>query len=480
MKLSFQSINTYNNGNHDKTSVHLIILDGKEAYKRFLSKAPKLRHDKLLINKFLESYVVRDGNKEIITIVLENPLNIKDVISYIKNTTVNTHSLYLIMRYAGKFRCALLYAISRHEYTFVKYKTNTRTTNKDGYPYIVVDSRKTQDFYQDLTSRIGVSYIANDIANEPANKLYPQAMCDRIKKIFKNNKQCVKIICLDAKEMRQHNLNLVHGVGISAKHEPRFVVIELKSPNSNADPNICLLGKGVIFDAGGYDIKPTQSMHHMKGDKTGASVVIGIIKYMVKFHKSLSHNIIGILPLVENLVSGSAIKPGDVITAYNGKTVEVLNTDAEGRLILADALAYACKNYKPAYILDFATLTGWSQLMHCDTSFVYFTLSKELSHHVQLHAEQVGEKYVRMPAWPEYIRYTKGRVADVKNAYFDCTKSEGFMAAMFMLNFIENEYWNKWVHFDITHIEENGILSSNSIATGISLVSQLATSQPLP
>jgi leucyl aminopeptidase len=195
---------------------------------------------------------------------------------------------------------------------------------------------------------------------------------------------------------------------------------------------------------------------------------------MASFHKSLTHNIIGLIPLVENLVSGSAYKPGDIITAYNGKTVEVANTDAEGRLIMADALSYACSKYDPKYILDFATLTGHSSMMHCGTSFVHFTLDDALARLVATHAAAAGERTVRMPTWVEYIRYTKSAVADFKNANYDCSRSDGFMASLFMLNFIDKKYWDTWVHFDITHVErKDGVLNANSIATGINVMKSL-------
>jgi leucyl aminopeptidase len=157
--------------------------------------------------------------------------------------------------------------------------------------------------------------------------------------------------------------------------------------------------------------------------------------------------------------------------AYNGKTVEILNTDAEGRLILADALAYACDVVKPDLMLDFATLTGWSSRMHCDTSHVFFTTNDKLAGHVEKFGSRVGERTVRMPNWPEYAGYTKSDIADYKNANYACTGSDGFMASLFLLNFVEPKYRDSWVHFDVTHnVNGNGMMVCNAAQTGIEMV----------
>ena len=197
-------------------------------------------------------------------------------------------------------------------------------------------------------------------------------------------------------------------------------------------------------------------------------------QYIAKHAKGdFGANVIGLVPLVENMISHKALKTGDIVTSYSGKTVEIVNTDAEGRLILADALSYAYDKYKPDYVLDFATLTGWSGMMHCDTSFVFYTTNDALANDVVKMGEFNGERCVRMPKWPEYIRYTKSDVADLKNSGYKCTKSDGFMAAMFLSNFVPKKERNKWIHFDITHSRDGSLHNCNGFATGLETLVRL-------
>jgi len=305
--------------------------------------------------------------------------------------------------------------------------------------------------------------IGSDLASAPANKMWPAKYCETVQDLFAKFPK-VEVSWYDEHEMKKMGMNLVIAVGKGSNKPPRFLKIELKK--SESLPTVCLVGKGVVFDSGGYNLKPGSSMTTMKGDKTGGSIVVAILHYFAK--EKCPYNLVGIIPLVENLISHKAQKIGDVHTAFNGKTVEVLNTDAEGRLILADALAYA-STLKPHTILDFATLTGWAQALHCDTSFVYFTTNDELSKRVDRAGNHAGERSIRLPNWPEYRRFTKSDIADYKNVGFECGKSDGFMATMFLMNFVKEK--NRWVHFDITHSEKNNHHFTNAAATAINLIS---------
>lgn len=314
--------------------------------------------------------------------------------------------------------------------------------------------------------------IGSDLATEPANKLYPEKFCKTIVELFKTISLSpgltINIKWFDEHDIKKNKLNLVDAVGKGAQKPPRFLIIELQNKYCKDDP-IALVGKGVVFDSGGYNLKPGSSMITMKGDKTGASIVVSIIHYFAK--QSNPKNLIGIIPLVENMISHKATKIGDIITAYNGKTVEILNTDAEGRLILADSLAYVSKNYSTKLILDFATLTGWANILHCDTSFVFFTTNDKLGKTIETYGNRIGERNLRLPNWPEYIQYTKSEIADYKNVNFECGRSDGFMASMFLMNFVKDP--SKWVHFDVTHsTNAQNMHFVNSAATAIKLISE--------
>jgi leucyl aminopeptidase len=333
-----------------------------------------------------------------------------------------------------------------------------------GVSYAVHKSKEVQLYFVKaghLVTLLNSLRIGSDLASKPANKLSPEQFCLETKELLPK----AKVSWLNERDMERLGFGLVLAVGKGAENPPRFLKISLKSGRPNAK-TIFLVGKGVIFDSGGYNLKPGSSMVSMKGDKTGGSVVVSIIHYFMK--QGCAYNLVGIVPLVENMISHKAQKVGDIYTGYNGKTVEVLNTDAEGRLILADALAYSSTKH-PDYILDFATLTGWAQNLHCDTSYVYFTTNDQLASSVEKSGTRVGERSIRLPNWPEYKRFTKSDIADYKNVGFECN-SDGFMASMFLLNFVGNP--DSWIHFDITHSELKNHHFTNAAATAIDMISR--------
>ena len=308
--------------------------------------------------------------------------------------------------------------------------------------------------------------IGNDISSYPANKLDPNTFCEYTQKLL-GGEEGIEVSWYDHRKMKKMGMNLIVAVGKGAQAPPRFLKIKLIVDEKM--PTVCLVGKGVIFDSGGYNLKPSAYMKNMKGDKTGGAVVISIFHYFAKNKHMLNYNLIGIIPLVENLISHKAQKTGDIYTAYNGKTVEIANTDAEGRLIMAEALAYISKHYNPVLTMDFATLTGWAGLLHCDTSFIYFTTNNRLAKKIEYNSEKTGERNIRLPNWPEYTDYTKSDVADYKNANYNCKQSDGFMASMFLMNFVADP--DKWIHFDITHsFKNNSSCICNAAATAIELL----------
>jgi leucyl aminopeptidase len=211
----------------------------------------------------------------------------------------------------------------------------------------------------------------------------------------------------------------------------------------------------------------------MKSDKAGGSTVVSLIKYAML--SDMPIHLIGLIPLIENSISGNSVYPGNIIRSYNGTTVEILDTDAEGRVIMADALGYAGKHYKDLdYIIDIATLTGAAEAFHCDTSAAYYTSNKQLAQKLESIGEQVGERVYALPSWPEYITYTKSAVADVKNHGFEqCSRAGAFMATMFLMNFVEKKLRNKWIHLDLTHNYSSHFANANGTFLLINLLRSL-------
>lgn len=366
-------------------------------------------------------------------------------------------------------------------YSFTKYITSPKP--KQQVVYIVENKDKlkptdkqTYDFmfrYYDVYTKF------RDIANEPANIMTPQALARKFKSIFTKMKNVdIKVDIFNANYLQKHGFNLVYSIGKASVNKPHFVKIEYrpKTPSTSSRKTIAIIGKGVTFDAGGLNIKTgAANSFEMKGDKIGACVACGIT-YMAAM-ESLDCNIVCLLPIVENIISGDVIHPGDIVTCYNGKSVEIINSDAEGRLIMADALAYA-ETFHPDYVFDFATLTGWAQTLHCDTSCVYFTPSKSLQIIIESTSDLVAERVWAMPAWLEYKKYTKSSIADYKNYDLNigsCKAGSGFMAAMFLANFVPSSCVKNWVHFDITNTNtnKNHKLDINSFLLGYETITKI-------
>lgn len=279
--------------------------------------------------------------------------------------------------------------------------------------------------------------FARDVGNEAGESALPTEIAKKVSKMARENG--IRCRVLGKKECEKEKMGLFLAVNSGSAHEPAFVVMEY-SPKG-AKGTVCLVGKGVTFDSGGISLKPSRDMEKMKHDKCGAAAVYGAMLAAEKLELPL--RVIGITPLVENLPGASAIKPGDIVKAANGKTVEILNTDAEGRLILADALLYAQK-YKPDAIVDLATLTGAVAVALGPHAAGVLGNNAELVAKVKEAGEATHERAWELPLWKEYFEVTKGEFADMKN--IGDGDAGTITAAAFLASFVEK---TPWAHIDI-------------------------------
>lgn len=280
---------------------------------------------------------------------------------------------------------------------------------------------------------------ARDLANLPANLLTPSALANDALRQGRKHGIAVKI--LDEAQMARHKMGSLLAVARGSANRPKMVIWEYKGGKAGAAPYV-IVGKGVTFDSGGISIKPAEGMEAMKGDMAGAATVISLISVVGQIRPKI--NIVGIAPLVENMPSGSAYRPGDILTASNGKTIEVITTDAEGRLILADALVYA-RRYKPRYIVDIATLTGacvvalgqhiCAGVMGTDQGLIEALVEA---------GNQTGERLWQLPLWDDYKELLKTPVADMKNT--GGRWGGAITAGTFLSYFAEG---TPWAHLDI-------------------------------
>ncbi|MDP6861805.1 MAG: leucyl aminopeptidase [Candidatus Marinimicrobia bacterium] len=283
--------------------------------------------------------------------------------------------------------------------------------------------------------------FARDLANHPGNVTTPSRLAEEAGEIAKEGG--MKLTVFDRKEITAMGMGALAGVAQGTDEPPKFIVLEYFGSDESQNPKI-LVGKGLTFDAGGISIKPSSKMDEMKYDMCGSAVVLGVFKALAALKPKL--NVVGIVPSTENLVGAKAYKPGDILTAYNGKTIEVLNTDAEGRLILADGLSYASKHYEPEYILDFATLTGAVLVALGHVAAGVLGTDEDLMRLVKESSVNAEEKVWELPLWPEFRKQVKSKIADVKNT--GVARQAGTIAgAAFLKEFVGDRI--PWVHFDI-------------------------------
>ena len=307
--------------------------------------------------------------------------------------------------------------------------------------------------------------LARDLANAPSNQVTPNALAEKSREIARN--QGLGIEVLDLSEAETMGMGAFVAVAKGSQEPARFIMLEYNK--GKGLDTIVLVGKGITFDSGGISIKPAERMEQMKADMSGAAAVLGAMEAASKLQLPL--HLVGIIPATENLPSGKAYKPGDVLKTLSGQTVEVISTDAEGRLILSDALTYSLR-YKPKAIIDLATLTGACVIALGDYVMGLFGNDEALLKRIEEASAKSGEKAWRFPLWDEYFEYIKSDVADFRNVG---TRAAGaIIGGIFLSKFVEK---TPWVHLDIAgpaFIEkERPYIPKGGTGVGVRLLVQL-------
>lgn len=380
-----------------------------------------------------------------------------------------SHSLCIsLANVPYQYKLLILHFVCKYNYTFDKYLSKERRMNKIIY---IKDEKKNKVLIERLIQQLDIVNVNRDFQNEPANIINPASFCEHSKKMLKG---IVKVSEYDDKALQKMRLSMISEMGKASVIKPRLLEIKYNCGIKGAK-TVCLIGKGVTFDSGGLNIKDSRNMETMKLDKSGGSTVVCALKYAGE--RRIGCNVIGLVPLIENAVSGEGLHPGDILKSYKNKTVEIVNTDAEGRIILANAIEYSEK-WDPDYIIDLATLTGSAELFHCDVSAVFYTLDEKFSEIIKNIGNNIGERVVAMPTWPEYKEYTRGEVANVKNFGFgECKKASTYMAAMFLLNFVPDKMKNRWIHFDIANIVDGEVINGNCTLLLLNLLEYISANE---
>lgn len=280
--------------------------------------------------------------------------------------------------------------------------------------------------------------LSRDLNNTPGNKATPEYLANQARSIARRCGLACNV--MNHRELEKRKMGAILAVGGGSGRKPRLIVLQHKG-GGRAGEKVVLVGKGVTFDSGGISIKPGADMDKMKYDKSGAVVVMGVMSAVARLGIPL--NVIGIIPAAENLPSGTAYRPGDILETYSGKTVEVINTDAEGRLIMADALSFGLK-YKPSAMIDIATLTGACVIALGSLAAGLMGNNDDLQAELVESGERTGERLWRLPLWDEYREFLKSEHAEIKNV--GGREGSVITAGKFLQDFVEDV---PWAHIDI-------------------------------
>jgi leucyl aminopeptidase len=327
-------------------------------------------------------------------------------------------------------------------YKFDRYKTKKKDSDEDDANWDVAvavgdpaAAKKANAPLDDIADGV---VLARDLVNEPPNVLYPDEFAKRASALRKLG---VSIDVLDRKAMSKLGMGALLGVAQGSAHEGRTVVMRWNG-GKKGDKPVAFVGKGVCFDTGGISIKPAASMDEMKGDMAGAACVVGLMHALAA--RKAKVNAVGAIGLVENMPDGNAQRPGDIVTSMSGQTIEIINTDAEGRLVLADVLWYVVKNFKPKFVVDLATLTG-AIIVSLGTEYAgLFSNNDELSERLAEAGQATGEKVWRMPLGPAFDKLLDSKFADMKHT--GPRYGGSITAAQFLQRFVDG---TPWAHLDI-------------------------------
>ena len=358
------------------------------------------------------------------------------------------------------------------EYSFDKYKKKNEETKKENNISFYAKNKKVKDVIQHAIQEAIVQNQTRDLINEPANLLNS---VEYVKYMKKHLHSKIKMRVLNDNELKKQGLNLILAVNSGSANPANLIILEYTSDlKYKKSPSICLIGKGVMFDTGGYSIKGGD-FSDMKEDMAGSAIVYGVMNMIAS--NQFKGRYVGIMPIVENMVDAKATRPGDIIRSYNGKTVEITDTDAEGRLILADAIAYS-ENYNPKVIIDVATLTGAAAHMFGNKATAIMGTGNEMIHYVKKTGEDVKEHMWDLPMWEEYVDLTKSTVADYKNLTYSAGAG-AIMGGAFLSNFVPLKEKNiQWIHMDIAGVDflasPTSTRSAGALAGGFRTILHLA------
>lgn len=345
----------------------------------------------------------------------------------------------------------LAYGFKLRHYRFDRYKTNKRE-GESKLTFVVTNAEGARSLFENDLSYIAQGvHMARDLASEPGKNMYPEAFVEVVKRQFKGVDN-IDIDVLDVRDINKLNMGALAGVGQGSIRDPRLLVIEYKGADRKQAP-VALVGKGITFDTGGISLKSNTGMWAMKSDLSGAAAVAGTLYAVAQRGEKI--NLVGLMPLAENMPSQDAIRPGDVLETMKGTSIEIISTDAEGRLILADAVYYAQTKFKPRMLVNIATLTGSASRALSDEYAAVITRDFELSTQMMKIGKASGEHVWPLPLHANHFKQIESPIADIKNS--GAGNPGASIGAAVVGTFVDESL--PWVHLDIAGVDwlENDI-----------------------
>jgi leucyl aminopeptidase len=441
---------------NNSVNIHIIskeifLKDGDKIFKNYLNS-------KIFEAKFLQSFsfitdealaiAIGSGEENKIDNILLNKIGAK-IFSLANAQKYDFANIFIHQKLNPQQQSQIAFGTLLQSYRFNKYFNNKKKDKElsiQNINFISKDSKLIEKDFEKHHILANNIFMVRDLVSEPSNILNPETyakFCQEIKV------KGLEIEVLGAKDMSKLGMNSLLGVGMGSIKESKMVVLKWNGGKKNDKP-VAFVGKGVTFDTGGISIKPANNMEDMKTDMAGSAVVVGLLKNLAERQAKI--NAIGVIGLVENMPSGSAQRPGDVVVSMSGQTIEVINTDAEGRLVLADVLHYVNTKYNPKFIVDLATLTGAIIVALADVYAGLFSNDDELAKSLQECGYKTAERVWRMPIGEEYDEMINSDIADMKNV--GSGRGAGSItAAQFLHRFVGK---TKWAHLDIAGVAWKG------------------------
>ena len=446
----------YKNSGLNKPSTNLVLFTDEKfnisALKKHISSAEfSYINDLLKTSDLKKSLLVFEVNskKKIIIISIKKNLETSDVenlgaefYAYVNygnkgDFTINVESIKSeIEDFIGHF----MHGLKLKSYEFNIYKSKKE---KKIFSINVIGNRNKSTIQNEIRFKAieKGTFFARDLVSEPPNVLNPKEYANRLLKLRKLG---IKVTVYNEAQMKKLGMHSLLGVGRGSVNESFLVTLEWNGNKNDKKAPLSFVGKGVCFDTGGISLKPAKFMEEMKYDMAGSAVVAGLIQTLAT--RKAKVNAVGVVGLVENMPGGNAQRPGDIVKAYNGKTIEVLNTDAEGRLVLADALSFTESKFKPKFMIDLATLTGAIIMALGEEYAGLFSNNDDLSNKIFKVGEKVKEKVWRLPLHDNYDKLINSTIADMQNINYS-GGAGSITAAQFLQRFVTSK--TPWAHLDI-------------------------------